>query len=327
LTVTISFLLFLHSGVAEGQPFAPAAGIQGSSAVYIDSAVFASWAVSCEVFRGPGLLLHPDSVEVTYGQPGDATGKADMSGVVSLGDGGTAILGFEEVIINGPGYDFAVFENSFDGQFLELAYIEVSSDGARYVRFPAFSETGTDHQVGTFGTLDPIDIHNLAGKYQMGYGTPFDLEDLKDSAGLDLNGIRFVKVIDVVGILNDTLGSRDALGRLINDPYPTPFETGGFDLDAVGAMHTIANNPFTANAGLRVYPNPFSESLQLGIRESLNVYYEIISTGSGRVLCSGSIDRNHAEIDLGDLANGIYILKYHVRDNIHFVKIIKQSAH
>jgi hypothetical protein len=43
-------------------------------------------------------------------------------------------------------------------------------------------------------------------------------------------------VIDVVGINDPLLGSHDSLGNLIIDPFPTPFPTGGFDLDAVGAF-------------------------------------------------------------------------------------------
>jgi hypothetical protein len=31
--------------------------------------------------------------------------------------------------------------------------------------------------------------------------------------------------------------SCDSQGHQINDPWPTPFPTGGFDLDAVGVIH------------------------------------------------------------------------------------------
>ena len=37
---------------------------------------------------------------------------APGNGIVSLGDGGEAILSFERFIENGPGWDFAIFENS-----------------------------------------------------------------------------------------------------------------------------------------------------------------------------------------------------------------------
>ena len=61
-----------------------------------------------------------------------------------------------------------------------------------------------------------------------------DLDSIND---LDLDHIAFVKVIDVIGKLDSVLGSFDSQGRLINDPYPTAFESGGFDLDAIGVIH------------------------------------------------------------------------------------------
>jgi len=59
------------------------------------------------------------------------------------------------------GFDFAVFENSFNDSFLELAFVEVSSDGINFVRFPATSNTQTDVQITGFGTIDPTYINNL----------------------------------------------------------------------------------------------------------------------------------------------------------------------
>jgi hypothetical protein len=107
------------------------------------------------------------------------------------------------------------------------------ADGERFVRFPSVSLTPTDEQVDGFGSLDPTNIHNLAGKYRQGYGTPFDLEDLADSTGIDINNIRFVKIIDVVGCIQPEYASYDSEGNIVNDPWPTPFYSGGFDLDAV----------------------------------------------------------------------------------------------
>ena len=43
-------------------------------------------------------------------------------------------------------------------------------------------------------------------------------------------------MVDVVGSIDPMYGTRDSLGNLINDPWPTPFATGGFDLDAVAVL-------------------------------------------------------------------------------------------
>jgi len=195
------------------------------------------------------------SSAVSYGSASSVTGPPDAAGavyppvssnpvpaapVLSLGDGGRVTLTFSPPVADGAGADFAVFENGFattgTAIFAELAFVEVSSNGVDFVRFPAVSCTPAATQTGTFGTLDPRNLHNLAGKYPAGYGTPFDLAELAGSPGLDINRITHVRLIDVTGDVNGH-GSRDSAGNWINDPFPTNFQTSGFDLDAVGVIH------------------------------------------------------------------------------------------
>ena len=87
--------------------------------------------------------------------------------------------------------------------------MEVSSDGVNYFRFPATSYTDTTVQTGSFGSTDATKINNLAGKYRALYGTPFDLEELKNENGLDVNNITHIKIIDVVGSIQNQYASRD----------------------------------------------------------------------------------------------------------------------
>ena len=56
---------------------------------------------------------------------------------------------------------------------------------------------------------------------------------------VNVNDIRYVRIIDVIGSINPALGSRDSLGNLINDPYPTAFGSGGFDLNGVGVLNMV----------------------------------------------------------------------------------------
>ena len=81
---------------------------------------------------------------------------------MSLGDGGVAILTFKYPIKNETGNDFAVFENSFNDTFLELAFVEVSSDGIHYFRFPAVSNTQDTLQMGNDASIDARHLNNLA---------------------------------------------------------------------------------------------------------------------------------------------------------------------
>ena len=70
--------------------------------------------------------------------PSQAFGPAgtDTTAVVVLGNGGTITLTFALPITDGASWDFAVFENSFASDvFLELGFVEVSSDGSHFARF------------------------------------------------------------------------------------------------------------------------------------------------------------------------------------------------
>jgi hypothetical protein len=236
-------ILLAMAGIAQAGPFPPAAGVPGSDAVPRTHPSLAVWADGIHVERGPVDLAVPDGAPANYGLETDALGPADADAdlletfpVVSLGDGGSATLTFPRPIADGPGHDLAVFENSFTDSFLELAFVEVSSDGRHFARFPAVSLTPLAAQVGSFAGIDPTDLHNLAGKHRAGFGTPFDLAEIRDPS-VNTAAITHVRIVDVVGSIDPALGRTDSRGVLVNDPYPTPFPSSGFDLDAVGALH------------------------------------------------------------------------------------------
>ncbi len=223
-------------------PFAPAAGLPGSDAIAGNDPRFSLWASDAWVTRGPEDISFPDESYATYGIESDATGPADCTPddpyyAISLGDGGSIELTFPSPIGDIPGPDFAVFENGFMSSFLELAHVEVSSDGVHFYRFPSTSLTPISENLGAGGAVDPTNVRNLAGKYLAGYGTPFDLAEIRRLyPALDIQRITKVRIIDVVGTNVPSQASLDSTGRIITDPYPTQFFSGGFDLDAVGAF-------------------------------------------------------------------------------------------
>lgn len=197
---------------------------------------------------------------------------------------GKITLLFSFPIHNGPGPDFAVFENGFisaggagvNGQiFAELGYVEVSTDGIRFARFPSVSLTLpvnpnglTDPNVGgtgAYGTIDPTNTYNLAGKHVNAYGsswaTPFNLSDLTNdpnilNGNVNLNNINYVRIVDIPGngffkdnaatlIDPNTIDPNTGLGGTyytanhgIHDAWVT-WGSGGFDLEAVGAIEQI----------------------------------------------------------------------------------------
>ena len=264
------FVAFILSCLITGAyaQYAPQVGLPGCDAVSASSGLIEAWAAQCTVHRGFMDIADPSLGYASLGDSSLAIGPAD-GGTVSLGDSGVAVLTFQHPIFNGDGPDFAVFENAFRNPgdpaqaFLELAFVEVSSDGVNYFRFPAISHTPSNTQIGNGDYLIASNINNLAGKYVAGYGTPFDLGVLAGTPGLNVDNITHVRLVDVVGDVG-IHASLDSAGHIINDPYPTPFPSGGFDLDAVAVLHEVGFNEVKKLADgltVSVFPNPTTEQL------------------------------------------------------------------
>jgi len=227
---------------------------------------FLGWATSV-VNYAPA---RPDLIQSEWMDPTVTLGppSADVFGVVSLGDlsttdlaAGTApgsiTLKFATDISDGTGPDFAVFGNAFDlngvnSVFAKLAYVEVSSDGVNFVRFPSVDTnakpTGTSWP---YMTSDPTKIYNLFGKtsnsYGLSWGVPFDLAQLATSpqvvAGtLDLQHVRYVRLVAVVG----NGSNKDAYNHTIFDPWLTSGSPGP-EVQAIGVLHAPASFIVWAN--------------------------------------------------------------------------------
>ncbi len=268
----LTLLIFITGFAANAQgPYPPAAGVAGSTAISKDTAIIQTWASGIELQRGYIQISDTSQYnagdnKASFGQAVNALGMAEGSSteVVSLGDGGIATLTFDQLIVNGPGADFAVFENSFGDTFLELAFVEVSADGVNFIRFPSVSLTQTANQVGAWDELDPTNIHNLAGKYRQGFGTPFDLSDLESNPLVDVNAIRFVRITDVVGCIDPQYAGYDSQNNIINDPWPTPFNSCGFDLDGVAVINGGNPNPVVDFSELSLMPDSYFLPLETG---------------------------------------------------------------
>lgn len=199
-----------------------------------DASIVVAWAASVPP---NGYLPGLEATEYTDSSRALGPASGPATDVVVLGRGGSIALEFAEPFANGPGADFAVWENGLEGSgrmFAELGYVEVSSDGTAWVRFPV--STRRSEPVETYGWVDPADYAGFAGVHPIGTGTAFDLDVLKSlgpvsDGRVDLNHVRFVRIVDVVG----DGSQRDQSGLPIYDPYPTT-GTAGFDLDAIGVL-------------------------------------------------------------------------------------------
>lgn len=144
---------------------------------------------------------------------------------VSLGCGGEIELEFSGMgIQDGPGPDLIVFENPFDASFPEAGEVSVSADGERWHTFPCdpIALTGCAGTSVTQATesngVDPTSP-DLAG------GDAFDLSDLTGAP----DHVSFVRITDV------SEPWWEAQGQDWCDPGQDG--KGGFDLDAVAAVH------------------------------------------------------------------------------------------
>jgi hypothetical protein len=301
--------------------FAGPVGSPTSTAIHKDSSAIVAWANNCVVQRGYLDISDPGLGMASFGDASMAIGTAGNNGVVSLGDSGVAVLTFQHPITNGPGVDFAVFENAFNDEFLELAVVEVSSDGENFFRFPATSNTPNDVQVGPFENFaDATLLNNLAGKYREFYGTPFDLDELTGIPNLNLNAITHVKIIDVVGTIDPQYATYDQSSNAINDPYPTPFASGGFDLDAVGVINEAEAGLKEPNTSISftLFPNPVTEGQALSVVCEETIISFSVYQSNGIEVYRG----NEQGLTSVDLTTGVYMLQVKTEKGMGVQKLV-----
>jgi len=322
----ISILLLAMVPVALWAQFAPAQDQPGTTAMHADSSAFVAWATGCTVERGPMRIDKPENGLASYGADSLALGvPGGTYDVVSLGDGGTATLTFESPIYNGEGPDFAVFENGFanavnpDTWALELGFVEVSSDGVNFFRFPAVTYVQTETQLGNAGSIVPAQLHNFASKYGAFYGTPFDLDEVEDNELLDKNRITHIRIVDVVGNIDPEYATKDSEGHIVNDPWPTAFASSGFDLDAVGVIYDLAHYSVEDNEAdaIALYPNPVKDRLMVKAENLQSV--EIYNLVGQQVLVSIS-----DVVDMGVLNQGIYFARINADGKTVTKRVVKQ---
>lgn len=313
----------LYFSFSNAQSYPPASGTEGSTAIEPTSTQFVAWATGVVVERGYVNISNPDLVvsgsnRASAGLPENAIGPATGS-IVSLGDRGTAIMTFALPIINGNGPDFAVFENTGPA-FLELAFVEVSSDGINFFRFPTHSQTQTETQIGSFGTPVATYLNNFAGKYGS-KGVPFDLSDLPENTLLDKNNITHVKVVDVVGSINPLCASYDTFGNAVNESWPTPFNSGGFDLDAVGVINqaTLGIDDLHKKS-IYLYPNPAND--RVFINSEVDVAIKIYDI-SGRIVLDIK-NLSNGGIDISSLKSGVYLAEINTENKTNTLQLVKR---
>jgi hypothetical protein len=168
--------------------------------------------------------------EVVEGPPLGGGASEGSTDVLSLGNGGELVLGFDTAIVDGPGFDFIVFENPFRyGSGLiydEPGEVSVSDDGVTWQTFscqvpcatpacspPPYGACGGWHVVYANwqapNPINPLDPSVAGG-------------DAYDLAAIGVAHARYVRI-------------QDRTAEACN-PKATP-GTNGFDLDAIGIVN------------------------------------------------------------------------------------------
>ncbi|MCL4191589.1 MAG: PEP-CTERM sorting domain-containing protein [Thermoguttaceae bacterium] len=224
-------------------------------AISASSPLFVEWA-NAILPVGSGTYFAPRGSTSISTTGYNSLGDLDATQIANGDSPGYLTVTFPNGIRNGAGADFAVFENGFqygspNGLFLELAYVDVSTNGVDFARFPSIStNTAPVAGSGAFAGYDTSNIYNLAGKHANGFGTPFNLDDLLNdrlvqSGAVNLDYIRYVRLFDIPG--NGSF--LDSLGNPILDNWLTT-GAGGFDFrlpagQGIGVINSAVPEPGT----------------------------------------------------------------------------------
>jgi hypothetical protein len=212
---------------------------------------FATSVVSYNQGGGSGVF---DTSNILGGPRGGGFSSGSLH-VLTLGNAGDATLAFDVVLTDGPGADFSVFENGFEfsgGVFAEVCFVEVSTNGADFARFPT-RYGGAPGPHGEFAALPYATFAGLSGGAPVranvvtnsidpfdpvvSGGESFDLADLENdplvqSGLVDLAQIHYVRLVDLVA------------GQHGDSNGVTIWDSGGTssaDMDAVAVIQHTGN--------------------------------------------------------------------------------------
>ena len=195
-----------------------------------------------------------------------------------------------------------------------------------FVRFNDISNTDTSQQIDQFSGVDASKINNLAGKYIGNYGTPFDLDEFLPLSSININQITHIRIVDVVGSMDNTFAKRDSRGVKINDPWPTPFGSSGFDLDAIGVIHQFASDGISdvKKESTFQFQNPINTQQNLHIRLDKNLQNGIlrVSQINGSIVSETQVKDGINEHSIQIDKQGMYLISLETDEGIITKRLI-----
>lgn len=216
----------------------------------------------------------------------DKVAEATESEILSLGFGGEIIVGISDnLIVDGEGADFTIFENVFENPingrlFKEPAIVSVSKDGVNFTEFPYDFESleGCAGTHPTYGDADYCDS-KVSG------GDSFDLSEI----GMD--SIRYIKIKDIT----------DQIKGQKSHKY-FDFSLSGFDLDAL-VIHNFTAEKISSIEDKMT--NNYNINNNVLISQNMSNSIEIYNINGILVNEFSGLGTFHFR----ELQNGIYIIK------------------
>lgn len=213
-------------------------------------------AVAVTLFA-PGPFGDSQAAEALGTPQGTGNGEGSFD-VTVLGLQGVLVLELGNLAVDGPGTDLLVCENPFlvgltGTSFAETCFVEVSSDGVHYARFPVryagppgpfapFAGVQMGWYSG-FAGVHPVHASTASGidarDVVAAGGDAFDLAELAghalvQSGDLDLGAVRWVRLTDI-----DSGNAHDDHGAIVWDAGIDSLSAA--DIDAVVAVNSDGN--------------------------------------------------------------------------------------
>jgi hypothetical protein len=121
-----------------------------------------------------------------------------------------------------------------------------------------------------------------------------------------------------VGSIQPPYASFDAENRLINDPWPTPFPSAGFDLDAVGVIHQgVAGKNELYALPFSIYPNPTNNLLFVQNKDLISIQKMSFVNLDGKIIFETS--------ELETLLHSFHLPTILTKGGVYYLHV--QTAH
>lgn len=249
---------------------------------------------------GQGDEFFPNNI---FGRPSENASEqaaaASESEVLSLGmDGEIIVANSENVIIDGEGNDFTIFENAFVNPinqriFAEPGIVSVSKDGINFVEFPYnfASLVGCAGTIPTYGDQDYCDS-------EVSGGNSFDLADI----GVD--SVRYIRIRDLTV----------EVAKNQNHKY-YDISLSGFDLDAVVIHNFAAKKISSVEDNSQQYYTIQNQIYQSNSHKNKAVIYTLGGEKIAQLI--GLEQYNFSNLNLG-----IYLITIENKGNVFYEKII-----